>query len=133
MEQTCFLVYRESGFLPQMYQLGDHDGGHALWDTVWISGMKDWGGISINQVNVLEGDWFLSGGDDQRIQGGYQTQSCSCEEQHYIETTNKGLLGFIEVSIKLEYVCSSRGHSVGQNKSAPLHGIESLYNISNVH
>ena len=56
---------------------------------------KDWRGESINQGNSHEGD----GRDCQRIQGGYQTQTCGCEQQHYIETIIKVLLGLLKCLI----------------------------------
>ena len=47
---------RESGLFPQLYQLGAHNGGYALWDTVWISGeasLTDTTERSIISISIL--------------------------------------------------------------------------------
>ena len=38
LNKHVFLSMGESGLFPQLYRLGVHDGGYALWDIVWFSG-----------------------------------------------------------------------------------------------
>ena len=69
----CFLTYLFDVQL-QNYGFFFHYKYSNLWKT-------EEGFLSIRSM-YWKGDWVLSGGDDQGIQGGNQTQSCSCEGQH---------------------------------------------------